>query len=428
MNLWDISVPYLIAGLIFWLLFSVIFIWKSELIGSAVFALFFFSELILNVFLRGQHIPNGQLVMILFGPLLLISVLFRQKSAVQVRNVIPLLLFAVTIFISIIWNDMSFWRYKVQLLPPIFAIIVYLSISKPRELDFLLMVFAVLVVINTFVAGLQFAGITAMYLPSQLDQAEAGGFRRGVGLLNHFWQTGLLCGATIPLAVIGAVTADKRTKRLIWAAVGIIALAGLAFTRLRAGFVGGVMGGVFALFLWNKRRAIPYLFMAGVVSILFFVSVPFLREASTGLVEHATTLDSSALNRPYLISLGMKKFYQSPVFGSGPRSVEREYGRGDAHNSYVNVLGDYGIIGFLAFLMILVSTFRCLRQALNRIPEHRNVIIGTTGMLTAAYIIALAHSVNYIEMFWLFPALALSVGRFQKESTSRIASQQVVKK
>jgi O-antigen ligase len=343
---------------------------------------------------------------------LLASIAFRQQAPIRAANLAPIVLLVATIVLSIVWNRLPFWEYKSHLIAPVVAILIYLAIPGFRELRFLLLVFLAFVVLSTSVAALQYAGMDSMYLPSQRRITDAGGFKRGIGLANHFWMTGLYCAATMPIAVMGSLTADPRWKRRLYAMTGVFAVAGLTFTTLRAGFAGGLFGAALALYLWDKRTAVRYAIGAAVMLGVVFAAVPVLRESSQALYEHTTSLDSSAKRRPELVMQGLETWQRSPLLGVGPKGMRRFYEVGDAHNSYVNVLTDYGVIGAVCFVAVMVLSFSRLASALRRLPEERPLLLALTGALASAYVVGIVHSVNYIEMFWLFPALALATDRF----------------
>lgn len=205
----------------------------------------------------------------------------------------------------------------------------------------------------------------------------------------------------------------------MWAIVGIFAMAGLAFTALRAGLIGGVVGAAFSLFLWNWKKAIPYLIFAAIGITILFVTLPFLRGASSALMEHTENIDDSVRMRPVLIDMGLRLWRQSPIFGVGPKGVARASGgAGDPHNTYVNVLVNYGVVGLLFFLTIPVIGYRRLKNAISRLPQHKSLFFGLSGALLSGYIVGFVHSVNYIPLFWLFPALALSVDRVREVDLS----------
>lgn len=416
MGIFDIPPQYLAIGFAMWILSSVFFIWRNELIAAAVFALFFFGQVLLDLVLKGQSIPNGQLTILIFGPLLLYSVAFRQKVPVIFGNVLLFVLMAVVMVFSMIWNQLSFWEYKSSLIPILFAIIIYLSVSDMKALKTVLLIFMVFMVLNNIVSGLQYAGFDQFYLPVQERVKDASGFRRGPGLMNHFWQTGLISATAVPIAIMSAITEVGKLRKVLWLGIFFSAMAGLLFSALRAGFGGSVLGTTIVLFLWNPRKAIPLL-AGGMVLIGVLVTVvPIFRTSSNALIVHSTTVDNSAKMRPILAEEGITLWKDSPIFGVGPKGVSRAYGGnkgGNAHNSYISQLSDYGLIGLGVFLVILVAPLLTLKRAVSTMPEHSGVLLGLMGALISIYIVAIVHSVDDITQFWMFPALSLAVGRIR---------------
>lgn len=419
MNILDIPAHFFVVGLVLWLALSVFFVLRGELIGAAVMALFFFGQVILDLVLKGKAIPNGQLVVIAFGPLLLFSVAFRQKAPVNFSNLAPFVLMAVVIIFSMIWNRLPFWEYKSALLPVLFAIIIYLAVPGIREMKMLIAVFMLFMVINTLVAGLQYAGFEDFYLTDrEVKLKDASGFKRGFGLLGHFWVTGLISAASVPLATLRIADERRMLRKAVWAAVLVAALAGLMFSTLRAGFGGAVVGTLVALLWWNWRKALPYMVIGLVFISVLVLSVPIFKTSFSALWEHSTTLDNSAKMRPILAAQGMKLWKESPVFGVGPKGVSRHYGGGkggNAHNSYIGQLSDYGLVGLVVFLTILILPLLRLKKAIRKYPEHRALFFGLIGTLICIYIVAIVHSMEDVTQFWMFPALALAVDRFSKK-------------
>lgn len=411
MNIWEIPFGFILIAMVVWLVTSVIFLMRSELIGAAILTMFFFTQLFLDLFFGGKHIPNGQIILATFGPLLLISYFFQQQTRARLADLLPLMLLAFAIMASIIWNELPMWQNKSQVLPVVFAILIYISIPGPREARNLVAIFAFFVTLSSVIGGLQYAGFENMYLPSQLAQVDAGGRRRGVGLANHFTQTGMYCAAVIPMCLAAVINTKRTVLRILWGTAVVAATAGVMFTTMRAGLGGALIGSLFVLFFGARRYIIP-LALAGVFAVAVMVfAIPTIREAGTSLVEHTITVDDSARIRPKLVEMGIEMWSQSPIFGKGPASLARVYGPGDAHNTYVNLLSDFGLIGLFAFLYALIVAARRLKRATRLRPDERLLYIGIGGALISTCVVGIVHTLHYLEEFWLIPALALAAGR-----------------
>jgi O-antigen ligase len=160
---------------------------------------------------------------------------------------------------------------------------------------------------------------------------------------------------------------------------------------------------------------------------LLVTAIPVLRQSSSAIIEHASVMDDSALGRAGAARYGLELWTWAPVFGQGPSTYSRQIsggriGRGNIHNSYVTALADYGLVGFAAFMSVLVLALVRLRQAMRRFPEHRPYLIGLTGALVALYVVAYFHPIEDSEFFWAFPAAALATGRFRSKATATRSS------
>lgn len=421
MQLFDIPVEYFTAGIILWLFVGAFLVWRSEWIAVGILALFFFYQVIVFVVLGGAVVPFGQITLLFFGPLLLLSMVLRDKPPLMMRNVLPYFAMAAAMVLSLLWNGLNLWEFKSALNPILVGMLIYFAISTVREMRRFLVAFAVLLTINNVIAVLQYAGVESLYLPVHVDNmVTAAGLRRGIGIFGHFMETGLLSGAVIPLAVMGVAGTQAKRAKALWALLACVGVAGLGVSGLRAGLGGALIGIGVSVYLWRGVAAIPFLVRASVVAAVFIALTPNVEQALTGLVRHASEVDNSALQRPLLAMKGLKLWLTSPIFGAGTdglsRMVTGRVGMGNAHNSYVSALSDYGLLGFAAFMSIIVMSLLRLRQAAHRFPEVRHVFHGITGALVCLYVAIFVHPIEDMPVFWVFPALALATARFLPRS------------
>ena len=76
-------------------------------------------------------------------------------------------------------------------------------------------------------------------------------------------------------------------------------------------------------------------------------------------------ISGNVLGRLYIASLGLKKFAEHPVFGSGfgtpLQGLTLTFGH--AHDSYVSALYMLGIVGFVAYICVIIKIVRLARRA-----------------------------------------------------------------
>lgn len=75
------------------------------------------------------------------------------------------------------------------------------------------------------------------------------------------------------------------------------------------------------------------------------------------------TIDTYSSGRIQLWTWGLEAFFERPVFGHGQNAfhslLEQRYrSHGDTHNMYLKYLVDHGLVGFFAFVLILVHLVR----------------------------------------------------------------------
>ena len=84
-------------------------------------------------------------------------------------------------------------------------------------------------------------------------------------------------------------------------------------------------------------------------------------------------------------------------------------GRGHAHNSFIQMLAQSGIVGFAAYMVLISTVAATLEDALRKTPAclARGIVIGVAGMSAAL----LAHAVfEYVHVLSLNLHMAIAWG------------------
>jgi hypothetical protein len=200
---------------------------------------------------------------------------------------------------------------------------------------------------------------------------------------------------------VSATTTSRRCYAMLCA---LLVLLGIAGTYSRGSLVALV---VFCLlFVLSMPRKIPLL-------ILFVVTTFCLATYFTdnSFVERLSTIPDQAVNeratgRYDRYGWAIELWGQSPVWGCGLGAMDVE--KGDAaHNSFLQVLAELGIIGFFLYLFIIVIP---VRVASLHVRRTRKTLNSSTGIILL--IALLATCVNYCTISCYDPRilyLALSV-------------------
>lgn len=160
-----------------------------------------------------------------------------------------------------------------------------------------------------------------------------------------------------------------------------------------------------------RVRKILFLALAGIIGLIAVMKIPFLYQligyriegTIAVLVGNIEAVDASSESRSILITRGMEWFREKPVIGYGidnyrvvlvqhhPNWPIEYY----AHNNYVELLVDVGIIGFALYYWIYASM---LLKALRSRRKLQNPDVLIVGMLLSLLVVEYA-MVTYFDKF-----------------------------
>ena len=323
---------------------------------------------------------------------------------------------------------------------------VILSGEKARRL-WLGMVF-VLAVLNASVAIYQQWTPEAFYF----WHGSSGDAQKIVGLFGHYNAFASYLNGSVFFLLSYVVLGKQTVLRILLAAGAVVVVAGLIYSGSRGGWISFVIGGgVWLVFLVvNLKRDKSRLFAP--IAILGTVLVVVGGATSAGVIQRMTEkrhlesdpdldlqvdLSEADGGRFAFQQMGFEIFQDEPIFGSGPRafsyrSLEKwdldSLGMRDglpvfAHNEYVQVLSDYGLVGFLLLLAVVFGhgILGLIRVYLGD-ADSREIMIWTIGA-AGGLVAMLAQS--FFSFLFHFPAClalaALQLGLFASpQSRSRV--------
>lgn len=139
-----------------------------------------------------------------------------------------------------------------------------------------------------------------------------------------------------------------------------------AFLVLYALFLTGSRGAFLAvgisssiLLFYNPKNAVLKLFLLG---ILFLLGLLLLPDTLTERFLHRSYNDGSNQMRVRLFANALNYIIQKPLLGYGVASGKAITNFGSAHNTFLSVLLNFGLVGLLMYLGILFKNFKIILQ------------------------------------------------------------------
>jgi putative inorganic carbon (HCO3(-)) transporter len=249
---------------------------------------------------------------------------------------------------------------------------------------------------------------------------QAGGMGAGVrpgwitGDPNYFALSGLLC---LPLGFLLAQQRPERWERLYCLGCALVTLVALTLTGSRGGLLGLLVSGV--LLVWHSRRRLQHLAVGGVLLAAVLVlspTSPLTRLLSPDYSDQGSTEIHKAL-----LFAGLRMFGDHVLTGVGAgnfKTMVRKYldpgfdVDAIAHNTYLEVAAELGILGLVAFVGIFFFTFRTLARVRRQTGRGRDPFLhasarGLEAGLAGAAVALLFLSALHARLLWFVVVLAI---------------------
>jgi O-antigen ligase len=167
----------------------------------------------------------------------------------------------------------------------------------------------------------------------------------------------------IPLAVSLALM-SAGAMRLLYAVCALILFLGVIVTFSRAGFI--TLAAVSGVMLWKfGRGSRPSMALATLVVSVLLLSVfsGAYRSRLTTILDPNSDASGSAQERVALLERGMDLTIRHPIIGLGMGNFHIYSIREKvAHNGYVETAAELGLIGLLAYLIVILAPLRGLAK------------------------------------------------------------------
>jgi O-antigen ligase len=307
---------------------------------------------------------------------------------------------------------------------------------------------AVLLLGGAFQAGVGLAQSVIGAGPASF--AVAAGFSRAYGTFGMPNSYAGYLEMSFPLALALSVWLAGRilarrpdwrpslARRAGWLAVpgaALLLLAGIAASYSRGAWLGTAIGAAAMVALAGRRSLATGATAALLVAALLGLGGAAVLPAS--LTDRLATIGESigyrdvrrmvitpdnwaVAERLAMWEAGLSMFRDRPIYGVGAgnfnvaypryRVPQFVYSRGHAHNYYIHVAAETGMIGLAAYALVLAAAWVDLGRALRRLRDGwlKALAVGAAGVLAAVMTHQLVENLHVLNMnLHLFAALAL---------------------
>ena len=260
-------------------------------------------------------------------------------------------------------------------------------------------------------------------------ETPVGTFQRAYSTMGNWVELGIFLAMVIPVAIHFALDLPSRRQRLLASATILPLGLGLLASLTRAAWVGALVGVLIFLMLHRSRARFAIAAAAVLVALAVILAAGFatgrlggrsaLAQAVTTRVQSATSLkEGSGAERLHVWSDSLRLLSLHPLLGSGPDSFGLVYpsvqnknttpGFDKAHNELLQIAVTNGVVGLLAFYLVLMSIARQLWR--NRHDGFTTAVV--SGLI--AYELALQTEFSWVPTalpFWLLAGVAFSAAR-----------------
>lgn len=259
----------------------------------------------------------------------------------------------------------------------------------------------------------------ALFILSGGGHEFSGPGRSPIGDRNHL---AIAIAMTIPLINYFRENFTERILRLGCAGLMFFSVLAVVGTGSRGGFVALAVVGI--TMIWRSRQKVIMTLFAGLVGMLVVVLAPDEWKSRIASIDTASEEDKSFRNRLYswevyaiaglqnpftgagiyALQRGRVFFQYAPYEGTFERATERAWA---AHSIYFQVLGEMGVVAFLAYLLTAAVTWIYCSRIIKK-SEYTTDRVWCASLARAVQVSLLAFlvggatvSLAFYDVYWI---------------------------
>jgi O-antigen ligase/Tfp pilus assembly protein PilF len=363
----------------------------------------------------------------------------------------PILSFISICVLSLIWSNSFFISLKelpLFLAGPLLYFVITNNISDERQISRILNILLLVGGLFGIYGIFQYNGIDFSFWIRNIGRQQVFGL---FGNVNYFAEYLIV---PLPIAVSLFFVSRNKFKKILLL-IGILAMVtSLTVTFTRGSYLGFGASLIFMSFLLiisrgknfiKKNRKIFIIILAVVIIITFLFIIPTpLNKSGTAIEKIKSRISISQLTQSSSIKrriatwkftvlmikdhplfgsgLGTYKYntlkYQAEFFKQGENRSIYPHGFADkAHNEYLQLWAEMGIVGLGIFIWLIISYLNFGLKILRKIKDEykQGMIIGLMGAVVAVLVDSIfgfpLHLPATVVLFWLALALTVAVSK-----------------
>lgn len=244
------------------------------------------------------------------------------------------------------------------------------------------------------------------------------------GLSEHVNRFGNNCATVLAFSVYLALR-RKGDARLAAVVLSLLLAAGLLISQSRGALFSLSMVGVVMVFHFNggARLRVIAVAVAGLMALWTAAPPQFIERIQS------IATDVTVQRRVAYADLALQMFEERPLLGYGPDNFPRVYARSEygywlgeksresgrpAHNAFLQILSELGILGSLAFSGLLLSNLLALHRARRILLERDDqvmlgIVEGTQAAIAVYIFGSMFASSQFEPMFWFLISFPITI-------------------
>ncbi len=358
------------------------------------------------------------------------KIIFVLKSLGPIPNVLnrPIGILALVIFISALHSQyltLSLFAFVGKFSKGIFLYFSFIEVFVTQKR---IRLFLVVFLMSAFLVAL--SGIIEHYIG--IDFIRGHHLTGGQISSSFSFANSLGDYLLFPLGIVSYLVYRLFLKQKLFLLRGILTvlfvmlIVCLGWTYCRGAWVGFIFL-LLCMILRDKRKIFYGLALLTIFILLFESSLHHVRHVSLFKDNVSSLSEKNIMEFLQQGGSGRSIFWKNAIFitehypfwGSGLNTYARMLDRYSmspwyAHNSYLQMAAEIGVIGLSCFLWLLFVLFRRGFMALNQIgdtgakPVLEGTLAGMAGFLVASFFDTTLHEVQLGVLFWLMLGLLVS--------------------